>query len=124
MEVLRVEFDCENGNNVGMFLAEFHTDNVKVKQLCNLYRNTAPLMPEPEYKCGVPYCISFGCKTLESLMDWFGWNMDLLSKVLTLFKLRVYSVEDYDEHEDQVGFVLDEAVLVTELIYQDVLDLL
>lgn len=127
VEVYRVEYDCSVGNAVGIFLAEFHTDNPEVAKLCKHYRKHAPCMPEPEhasFDLGIPYCIKFGCTSLEQLMDWFGGDHFLLKKVLKVFKLRVYTMEEVLHCEQQVGFDPDDAINTTELTYEDVDQLL
>lgn len=121
-KVYRVEYDCENGDSIGMFLAEFHTSNEVVKNMCRRYRNKAPYMPEPEhpsFQSGIPYCIKFGCTSPEQLLSWFGYNKVLLKEVLSVFKLRVYMVGYYYDCDQQVGYDEDNIINMKELSYED-----
>ena len=122
IEIYRVEHDTPSGRPVGMFLAQFFTDDENVKNICKYYRNKAPWMPEPEHQAfssGIPHCVVFGCTSPQELMAWFGYSKVLLRKVLKGFKIRVYSCSEYYQCNSQVGFSHEDTTNVRELTFEE-----
>lgn len=120
--VYRIEVEVDNGTLIGPYLAEFHTSNQDIKTMCQYFRSKAPYMPEPEhpeFESGIPYCYRFGCDSALQLFRWFGYNKQVMKKVLTVFKLNVYTVYSVIHCDSQVAFDEDDAVLTEKLSFED-----
>lgn len=124
-KVYRIEVEVAEGIHIGPYLAEFHTSNQDIKTVCQYFRSKAPYMPEPEhpeFKSGIPYCYRFGCDSALQLFQWFGYNKQVMQKVLTVFKLNVYIVYNVIHCDSQVAFDEDNAILTNTLSFEDFLE--